>query len=249
APVVEEKFSRPMSSLWPESRAGDPQSVVALPVDCTADLAVSRHGWVTTPVLPPGELPPPAIPGHRPPFDYGPPPFDGRGPPPPFMGGPPPYRPPFERPPPGWIDTRRPPFDLPPARPPFESAPPGPFDARPPFEGGRPPFEAPPGDWFGGKGKGKAPGPPPPGAPPGGFLSPGAEGGEANEEGGHRRRRHRHRRGEEGEGEGRKRRRAERTERGEEPLEAPPGDVAKEAPAEEGEPERKRHRRRRHRSK
>ncbi|CAE7672874.1 RPL4A [Symbiodinium sp. CCMP2592] len=119
-------------------------------------------------VLPPGaEMHgPPIPPGHRPPFDYGPGPpphFDGRGPPPPFMGGPPPpYRPPFERPPPGWLDARRPPFDMPPgARPPFEGGPPphlppferppGPFDARPPFEGGRPPFEAPPGDWFGGK--------------------------------------------------------------------------------------------------
>jgi len=273
APVVEEKFSRPMSSLWPEGKDGrDPQSVVALPIDCTADLAVSRHTWVTMPVLPPGaEMHgPPIPPGHRPPFDYGPGPpphFDGRGPPPPFMGGPPPpYRPPFERPPPGWLDARRPPFDMPPgARPPFEGGPPphlppferppGPFDARPPFEGGRPPFEAPPGDWFGGKGKGKGP---PPGAPPGAAITDGAPADGAEGEG-HRRRRHRHRRGEEGDGEGRKRRRAERAEapeaEGALPMDAPPGDVQAPADAPPGdvqapaatdgaEPERKRHRRR-----
>ena len=68
SPVVEEKFSRPMASLWPD-KDGDP--IVALPVDCTADLAVSRHHWVTTPILPPqGEFHPP---GPRPPFDFRPP--------------------------------------------------------------------------------------------------------------------------------------------------------------------------------
>ena len=74
--MVEEKFSRPMSSLWLgcsvslisfNKSARGPKiaaviwrrlgaqvvsihmQVVALPVDCTADLAVSRHLWVTTP--------------------------------------------------------------------------------------------------------------------------------------------------------------------------------------------------------
>ncbi|CAE7852645.1 RPL4A [Symbiodinium sp. KB8] len=135
-----------------------------------------------------------------------------------------------------------------------DARPPGPFDARPPFEGGRPPFEAPPGDWFGGKGKGKGP---PPGAPPGAAITDGAPADGAEGEG-HRRRRHRHRRGEEGDGEGRKRRRAERAEAQEAegaPMDAPPGDVQAPADAPPGdvqapaatdgaEPERKRHRRR-----
>ncbi|CAE8585175.1 unnamed protein product [Polarella glacialis] len=185
APVVEEKFSRPMSSLWPEnSREGhDPQSVVALPMDCTADLPVSKHTWAMMPVLPSADAPPGPMPpmGPRPPFDYGPPQYPGAPPfdprmPPPFDFRPPPFgRPPFDRPPPpGWFPGGRPPFDLPPGAqmppmPPFER-PPMPLppfdDRRPPFEG-RPPFEAPPGDWFG-KGKGGAPpGPPPPGSPPG----------------------------------------------------------------------------------
>mmetsp|Transcript_15878 Transcript_15878/g.39720 ORF Transcript_15878/g.39720 Transcript_15878/m.39720 type:complete len:1963 (+) Transcript_15878:175-6063(+) len=167
APVVEEKFSRQMSSLWPDSREGhDGLLTVALPVDCTADLPVSRHAWVTTPLggdaplmapplAPPQQLPPPlgAPPGHlggppppRPPFDYGPCP-PPPGPPGPPFGGPPP--------PPGY-DPRRPPsFDYPPPpfhRPPFDDRRP-PFDDRrpPPFDTGappppphlRPPFERP----------------------------------------------------------------------------------------------------------
>ena len=181
-PVVEEKFSRPISSLWPESReAGqDPETLVALPVDCTADLPVSRHSWVTTPILPPGgEMGPPPLPGHRPPFDFRPGPRPG--PPPGFEGRAP--RPPFDYPgPPPGFEGRpaRPPFDYPgppPARPPFDGPPPG-FGYRPPFD----------------------PGPPP------GFDQEQAAGDKP-----HRRRRHRHRRGEgEGEGEGRKRRRAEK---------------------------------------
>eukprot|EP00438_Fugacium_kawagutii_P033890 Skav220979 [mRNA] locus=scaffold1541:29091:40106:+ [translate_table: standard] len=117
APVVEEKFSRPMSSLWPEERKdGDSNAFVALPVDCTADLAVSRHHWVTTPILPPGaDFHPPA---PRPPFDFRP------GPPPGFEARP---RPPFEYAPPGP--------GPPPSRPPFEAVNPGP-----------PPFGPPPGN-------------------------------------------------------------------------------------------------------
>merc|ERR1719506_1785039 len=57
APIVEEKFSRQMSSLWPDSRdAGDAQLVVATPIDCTADLPVSKHAWVTAPMLHSGEM-------------------------------------------------------------------------------------------------------------------------------------------------------------------------------------------------
>lgn len=188
-PAIEDKFSRPMSSLWPEnSREGhDPQTVVALPMDCTADLPVSRHIWSSTPVLPPPiDLAPPM--GLPPPLGapYGPPPVPfGPGPPPgmpPPFGPPTPFgRPPFERPPP-WFGPPRPPFDHPPhARPPFDGLPPHPLPPferppmpfngpRPPFEGARPPFEAPPGDWFGNKGMGKGP----PGMPPPGMPPPGA---------------------------------------------------------------------------
>uniref|UniRef100_A0A7S4SM47 RRM domain-containing protein n=1 Tax=Alexandrium monilatum TaxID=311494 RepID=A0A7S4SM47_9DINO len=156
APVVEEKFSRQMSSLWPEGGREGTQSVAALPIDCTADLPVSRHLWVTVPIGHGGDLVP--LPDRpmdmRMPFGYPPygqPPFDPRGPPP-FDFRPPPFgRPPF--------DDRRPPFDMPmggkgfdPQRPPFDRPPPGwydgqrpPFD-RPPFGDFRPPFDGPPPD-------------------------------------------------------------------------------------------------------
>ena len=118
--VMEEKFSRPMSSLWSGKEGRDPQSVVALPVDSTADLAVSRHTWVTTPIIPPG-----AEPG-RPPFDYRPPfdrpfrpPFDyPPGPPGPPGPGPP-------GPPPPGFDGRARPLELPAPPPPGFEGPPG----------------------------------------------------------------------------------------------------------------------------
>eukprot|EP00929_Paragymnodinium_shiwhaense_P012415 TRINITY_DN1195_c0_g2_i1.p1 TRINITY_DN1195_c0_g2~~TRINITY_DN1195_c0_g2_i1.p1 ORF type:complete len:1778 (+),score=452.33 TRINITY_DN1195_c0_g2_i1:143-5476(+) len=191
-PVLEEKFSRPMSSLWPAGSRGadDPEHTVALPADCTADLPVSKHSWITTPLL--GEAPPPGLPpppGQLPP--PGAPPFDGRfpyppgHPPPPFdpRGAPPP--PPHLLPPPGGFDPHRPPFDFKgkgkgfdPMRPPFEHPPPGPPGlpgalpppgapfARPPFDDPhRPP---PPFDVDKGKGKGPVASPfdgPPPGPP------------------------------------------------------------------------------------
>jgi len=156
APVVEEKFSRQMASLWPDGTGREGQAV-ALPIDCTVDLPVSRHLWVTLPIAHGGDLVPVAGPRGgppdmmRPPFDYGPfghPPFDPRGPPLPFdMRPPPPFaRPPFDelRPPPfdcfmggkGFDPHRHPAFD----RPPFD---------RPPlwFDGGhRPPLQPPFGD-------------------------------------------------------------------------------------------------------
>lgn len=166
-PIVEEKFSRQMSSLWPESRdGGDSQLVVATPIDCTADLPVSKHAWVTSPLLHGGELEtqrgaPPGPPGMppgalRPPFPRSPfedpwgpyggrPPFDPRGPPP-FGMPPPPFgRPPFDPmgkggPPPPGFDPHRPPFDMPPP-----GAPPPPGFERPPFDAPpRPPFDMPP---------------------------------------------------------------------------------------------------------
>lgn len=133
APVLEEKFSRPMSSLWPgNAREGcDPETVVALPVDCTADLPVSRHSWVTTPIIPPGADYRPGAPGFdgrpsRPPFDYPGPPGSGPPPPrPPFqaLAGPPGFEPRPDAPPaPAGpdLDLGPPPGDL--SRP--EAAPP-----------------------------------------------------------------------------------------------------------------------------
>lgn len=147
APVVEEKFSRQMASLWPENREGhEGQVIVALPIDCTADLPVSRHAWVNVPIVSGGDFMsmhgPPDL---RPPFDYGPPfpghpPFDPRGPPP-FDLRPPPFgRIPF--------DDHCPPFDGPlgkghdPHRPPFDPR----YDRHPGggwFDGHRPPFDRP----------------------------------------------------------------------------------------------------------
>lgn len=170
APIVEEKFSRQMASLWPESRDGsDAQMVVATPIDCTADMPVSKHAWVTMPLLHGGELerpgPPGAPPGApRPPFGRSPfedpwgafrPPFDPHGPPPygmrpPFdpHGPPPPFgQPPFDKgmgkggPPPPGFDPHRPPFD------PLHPGGPPPGFERPPFDAGhppRPPFDMPP---------------------------------------------------------------------------------------------------------
>ena len=40
--VDPEKFSRQMSSLWPEGPGRDLQNVVALPIDCTADLLLAN---------------------------------------------------------------------------------------------------------------------------------------------------------------------------------------------------------------
>eukprot|EP00927_Polykrikos_kofoidii_P016649 TRINITY_DN17534_c0_g1_i1.p1 TRINITY_DN17534_c0_g1~~TRINITY_DN17534_c0_g1_i1.p1 ORF type:complete len:1908 (-),score=371.19 TRINITY_DN17534_c0_g1_i1:105-5828(-) len=164
AAVVEEKFSRPMASLWPgESRGGDdPALIVALPMDCTADLPVSRHAWVSTPLGLGGEMMPVGVPplhggppDMRPPFDrmpypfasHVPPCFDPRGPPPfnfphPAFGRPPFDGPPFDGKGKGkgfdgkGFDAMRPPFDMPP---------PGGVGSMPPpphFEGPPPPGAA-----------------------------------------------------------------------------------------------------------
>jgi len=131
APVVEEKFSRQMASLWPETRTGhDGPDTVAIPIDCTADLPVSRHPWVQTPVQQQGDaaLPPPPVHGGMPPLPPGnhgcwPPPPGYPGAPPGYPGAPPGY------PPPGYPPFARPPMEVPPFAPP-----PG-------------QFEPPPGDW------------------------------------------------------------------------------------------------------
>jgi len=128
APVVEDKFSRQMSSLWPEGRKGVDELVVATPVDCTGDMPVSRHPWVTSPLLPAGPR------GHEwPHFDRSP--FDA-----PPWGFPPPFDPralPFMRPP--DMDGKGKGF---PGRP-FEG------DHRFPMDRGHQgmPFDAPPGQW------------------------------------------------------------------------------------------------------
>merc|ERR1712137_1343071 len=162
APVVEEKFSRQMASLWPESReAGhDGPLIVATPVDCTADLPVSKHAWAVMPPMQAGE--PQSIAMRGPPLPYerslfeghwgafgALPPFDGRGPPVFDMRAPSSYvRPPFDehvRPPPfdgtgpHTYDLARPPCDGPPH---FESMPLG-WPGGPGFEGPTMGFERP----------------------------------------------------------------------------------------------------------
>jgi len=184
-PVIEEKFSRQMSSLWPEDRGGvDAQMTVVTPIDCTADLPVSRHIWVTAPAVAVGDAlgPPREPPDFRAPFDR--PPYEGWGP---FCGHPPfgprgptPFDmrpPPFMRPP---FDEMRPPLDAAGkgvgCRPPFfDGHPAGPFEGRPPFDGTfmdhrfpqmdrpeRPPFDCQPGG---------QPGRPPYDAPPGQWYN------------------------------------------------------------------------------
>lgn len=196
APVIEEKLSRPMASVWPDEHLGpDAGVVVARPLDCSTDLPISRHPWAaaTPPVasaVPPvaasaapaaaSTAPATGVPPTTPPPPAGPPPpRPGAGDAtsllqrPPFgppQGG---FEGPLGRPPPGG------PLGVPPGPPPGN--PPGawPPAARPPFGmpfggppgwppmGGRPP---PPG-YPGGPPPGYPGGPPPgyPGGPPHGY--------------------------------------------------------------------------------
>jgi len=175
-PVLEEKFSRKVGSIWPEGRDGvEGHLLVATPIDCTTDLPVSRHPWVMSSANPGGDQPSsPDVqqgpPGFAPPFDMGkgPPGFDmGKG-----MG-----KPPFD------MGKGPPPFDMGKGMPPFDmgKGPPPGFDmgkGGPPPGFGMPPFGMPPRPPFDmGKGMGKGfDGPPPgfgmPGMPPPGFGRP-----------------------------------------------------------------------------
>lgn len=102
-PIIEEKGSRPMASLWSSSRVGseDTRFVVALPIDCTVDLPISGHPWVMTPAGAPSGAMPPPFPGQPPPDAFGHPPYGYGHHPPPMM----PYEPHagmlYGQPPPG----------------------------------------------------------------------------------------------------------------------------------------------------